>query len=238
MKEPSATILLIEDHSATRAFLADNLSADGYEVLEAESACDAERMIASEFPDLAILDLALPDRDGLELLREVRQSDRVAGRFDPDLPILVVSGRASELDCLRGFRRGCDDYVRKPFSYPELQARVAALLRRGERRTGPGRMRIGSLELDPLARQVWLNGEEVKLSKKEYALLRALAGDPTRVFTREELLRGVWGYRSMGITRTLDSHASRLRRKLSVGGDRFVVNVWGVGYRLVDGTLP
>jgi DNA-binding response OmpR family regulator len=230
MKEPSATILLIEDHSATRSFLADNLSADGYEVLEAESACDAEHMIASEFPDLAIL--------GLELLREVRQSDRVAGRFDPDLPILVVSGRTGELDCLRGFRRGCDDYVRKPFSYPELQARVAALLRRGERRTGPGRMRIGPLELDPLARQVWLHGDEVKLSKKEYALLRALAGDPTRVFTREELLRGVWGYRSMGITRTLDSHASRLRRKLSVAGDRFVVNVWGVGYRLVDGTLP
>lgn len=238
MNEPSATILLIEDHSATRAFLTDNLSADGYEVLEAETACDAEHMIASEFPDLAILDLALPDRDGLELLREVRQSDRVAGRFDPDLLILVVSGRTSELDCLRGFRRGADDYVRKPFSYPELQARVAALLRRGEHRTGPGRMRIGSLELDPLARQVWLHGDEVKLSKKEYALLRALAGDPTRVFTREELLRGVWGYRSMGITRTLDSHASRLRRKLSVAGDRFVVNVWGVGYRLVDGTLP
>ncbi|HZO78092.1 MAG TPA: response regulator transcription factor [Solirubrobacteraceae bacterium] len=238
MNEPCATILLIEDHSATRTFLSDNLSADGYEVLEAETACDAEHMIASEFPDLAILDLALPDRDGLELLREVRESDRVAGRFDPDLPILVVTGRTSELDCLRGFRRGADDYVRKPFSYPELQARVAALLRRGEHRTGPGRMRIGSLELDPLARQVWLHGNEVKLSKKEYALLRALAGDPTRVFTREELLRGVWGYRSMGITRTLDSHASRLRRKLSVAGDRFVVNVWGVGYRLVDGTLP
>jgi DNA-binding response OmpR family regulator len=128
--------------------------------------------------------------------------------------------------------------VKKPFSYPELQARVAALLRRGERRAGPGRMRIGPLEVDPLARQVWLHGAEVQLSKKEYALLRALVGDPTRVFTREELLRGVWGYRSMGVTRTLDSHASRLRRKLSVAGDRFVVNVWGVGYRLVDGTLP
>ncbi|MBV9164863.1 MAG: response regulator transcription factor [Solirubrobacterales bacterium] len=238
MKEPCATILLVEDHVATRAFLVDNLTADGYEVLEADCSCDAERMIASEFPDMAILDLALPDRDGLELLREVRQSDRVAGRLDPDLPILVLSGRATELDCLRGFRHGCDDYVTKPFSYSELQARVASLLRRGRRRPGPGRLRIGPLELDPLARQVWLNGREVKLSKKEYALLRALAGDPTRVFTREELLRGVWGYRSMGITRTLDSHASRLRRKLSAGDERFVVNVWGVGYRLVDGTLP
>lgn len=237
MNEPAATILLVEDHATTRTFLAENLSADGFEVLEAGCAGDAEHMIASEFPDLAILDLALPDRDGLDLLRDVRQSDRVAGRFDPDLPILVLSGRVSELDLLRGFRRGCDDYVTKPFSYPELQARIGALLRRGERPPGPGRIRIGPLELDPLARQVWLHGDEVKLSKKEYALLRALAGDPTRVFTREELLRGVWGFRSMGITRTLDSHASRLRRKLSVAGDSFVVNVWGVGYRLVDGTL-
>ena len=233
----TATILLIEDHLTTRRFLADNLAADGYEILEAESAEDAERLIASEFPDLAILDLGLPDRDGLELLRGVRESDGVAGRFDPDLPVLVLSGRGGELDRVRGFNRGCDDYVVKPFSYPELQARVLALLRRGRRRPGPGRLRMGPLELDPLARQVWLRGEELKLSKKEFALLRALAGDPTRVFTREELLRGVWGFRSMGMTRTLDSHASRLRKKLARDGDRFIVNVWGVGYRLLDGTI-
>jgi DNA-binding response OmpR family regulator len=238
MNEPSPTILIVEDHAATRAFLADNLSADGYEVLEANCAGDAEHAIASEFPDLAVLDLALPDRDGLDLLRDVRSSDRIAGKFDPDLPILVLTGRVSELDCLRSFRRGCDDYLKKPFSYPELQARIDALLRRGQRSPGPGRMRLGPLELDPLARQVWLHGNEIELAKKEYALLRALATDPTRVFTREELLREVWGYRSMGRTRTLDSHASRLRRKLAVAGDRFVVNVWGVGYRLVDGTLP
>jgi DNA-binding response OmpR family regulator len=233
----AATILLIEDNRPTRRFLADNLAADGYEILEAESAEDASRMIASEFPDVAVLDLGLPDRDGLELLQDVRESDRVAGRFDPDLPILVLSGRANELDRLRGFQRGCDDYLVKPFSYAELQARLVALLRRGRRRPGPGRLRIGPLELDPLARQVWLRGEELKLSKKEFALLRALAGDPTRVFTREELLRGVWGYRSMGMTRTLDSHASRLRKKLGRAGDNFIVNVWGVGYRLLDGTI-
>jgi DNA-binding response OmpR family regulator len=232
-----ATILLIEDHLATRRFLADNLTADGYELLEAECAEDAERMIASEFPDLAVLDLGLPDGDGLELLEKVRGADRVAGRFDPDLPILVLSGRTNEVDRLRGFRRGADDYVSKPFSYPELHARIAALLRREARRTGPGRIRIGALELDPLARIVWLDGEQVHLSKKEFALLRALAGDPSRVFTREELLRGVWGYRSLGRTRTLDSHASRLRRKLSGSRERYIVNVWGVGYRLVDGTL-
>jgi DNA-binding response OmpR family regulator len=115
---------------------------------------------------------------------------------------------------------------------------VVALLRRGQRRTGPGRLRVGPLEVDPLARRVWLHGEELKLSKKEFALLRALASDPTRVFTREELLRGVWGFRSLGHTRTLDSHASRLRKKLTGHGERYVVNVWGVGYRLVDGALP
>ncbi len=237
MSRASATILVVEDHRATRTFLADNLSADGYEILEAACAEDAERMIASEFPDLAILDLELPDRDGLELLHEVREADRVAGRFDPDLPILVLSGRTSEIDRLRGFQRGCDDYVIKPFSYPELRARVSALLRRQRRRPGPGRLRIGPLEIDPLARQAWLHGEPLRLSKKEFALLRALAGDPTRVFTREELLRGVWGYRSLGRTRTLDSHASRLRKKLGAAGDKYVVNVWGVGYRLVDGAI-
>jgi DNA-binding response OmpR family regulator len=125
----------------------------------------------------------------------------------------------------------------KPFSYPELRARIIALLRRSRRRPGSGRLRIGPLELDPLARQVWLHGERLVLSKKEFALLRALAGDPIRVFTREELLRGVWGFRSLGTTRTLDSHASRLRKKLNGAGDKFVVNVWGVGYRLVDGGI-
>ncbi len=237
--DSTQTILLVEDDRSTRQFLADNLLADGYEILEAECAADGERMLASEFPDLAILDLGLPDRDGLELLRAVRDSDRVAGRFDPDLPIVVLSGRASELDVLRGFDRGCDDYVLKPFAYPELRARIVALLRRGRRRRlGPGRMRVGPLELDPLARMVWLRGEPLRLSKKEFALLRALASDPTRVFTREELLRGVWGYLSIGQTRTLDSHAARLRKKLTRGGDKFIVNVWGVGYRLIDGTLP
>jgi DNA-binding response OmpR family regulator len=238
MNRTPATILLVEDHRATRTFLADNLTADGYEILEAESAEDAERMIASEFPDLAVLDLELPDRDGLELLEKVRDADRVAGRFDPDLPIVILSGRATEIDRVRGFERGCDDYVVKPFSYPELQARIVALLRRQDRRQGPGRVRIGSLELDPLARMVWLQGKPLALSKKEFALLRALAADPTRVFTREELLRDVWGYRTLGRTRTLDSHASRLRKKLSRSGDRYIINVWGVGYRLVDGTIP
>lgn len=237
MESPGATILIVEDHPTTRAFLADNLSADGYEVVEAEGVWDARGLLETTFPDLAIIDLGLPDGDGLELLADVRGADRVAGRLDPDLPLLVLSGRVAELDLLRGFDRGADDYVMKPFSYHELSARVRALLRRTQRRPRAGRLRVGSLELDPTSRQVWVSGEPVALSKKEYALLRALAGDPTRVFTREELLRGVWGFRAMGHTRTLDSHAFRLRQKLNRGEGRYVINVWGVGYRLVDGVL-
>ncbi len=235
--EQQPTVVLVEDHEPTRSFLAANLAMDGFELLEAGSVAEGQRLIETEYPDLAIVDLTLPDADGLELLRRVRGADRVVGQADPDLPLLVLSGRGSELDRLRGFERGCDDYLVKPFSYQELVARVRALLRRTERRPGLGRLRVGVLELDPLAREVWVRGERVELSKKEFGLLRALAAEPTRVFTREELLRGVWGFRSLGVTRTLDSHAFRLRKKLGRAGDRFVINVWGVGYRLVDGSL-
>jgi DNA-binding response OmpR family regulator len=237
MEPSAATILVVEDHRPTRTFLADNLAADGYEPLEAESVHEAQRMMETKFPDLAIIDLGLPDRDGLELLRHVRETDRLAARIDPDLPLLVLSGRTSELDRLRGFDRGCDDFVTKPFNYKELRARIDALLRRTRRRPSVMRMRVGALEIDPISHQTWLRGEPLALSKKEFALLRALAGDPTRVFTREELLQGVWGFQSFGTTRTLDSHACRLRKKLTAHGDAFLINVWGVGYRLIDGGL-
>jgi DNA-binding response OmpR family regulator len=237
MDDTTATILVVEDHRPTRAFLADNLSVDGFEPLEAESAAHAERLLATRSPDLAILDLGLPDRDGLDLLARIRESEPVAGRTDPDLPILILSGRAGDLDRVRGFHRGCDDYLGKPFSYQELLARVRALLRRSCQRPGAGRLRVGSLELDPPSRQVWVAGEPVTLSKKEFALVRALAAEPTRVFTREELLREVWGFRVICPTRTVDSHAHRLRKKLNGRGEKFVVNVWGVGYRLVDGSV-
>jgi len=230
-----ATILLVEDHVVTRRFLAENLSADGYAVLEAPSAGEAHRLMASAFPDLAILDLGLPDGDGLELLARLRGRERTAAGPDPDLPVLILTGRTGELDRLRGFARGADDYVAKPFAYQELLARVAALLRRTQRRPGDGRVRIGVLEIDPVVRKAWVRGQPVVLSKKEFALLRVLASDPGRVFTREELLRMIWGFQEdRGSTRTLDSHAFRLRRKLGGRGDRFVVNVWGVGFRLHD----
>jgi DNA-binding response OmpR family regulator len=233
--DAAATILIVEDDAATRTYLADNLTADGYELLVAGTAPDALALMETRFPDLAIVDLGLPGPSGLDLLGAVRRADGVASRIDPGLPILVLSGRAGELDRLRGFDRGCDDYVTKPFGYPELRARVRALLRRADRRGRSGRLRVGDLEVDTLARSVRLRGRPVPVSQKEFALLRALASEPTRVFTKDELLRTIWGFRARGTTRTLDSHACRLRNKLGTHGDHFIVNVWGVGYRLVDG---
>jgi DNA-binding response OmpR family regulator len=231
------TLLVVEDDPAIRTFLADNLTADGFELHVAEMARDALRLLETKAPDVAIVDVGLPDGSGLDLIATVRAADRVVSRLDPEQPFLVLSGRAGELDRLRGFTRGCDDYVVKPFSYPELLMRVRALLRRGQARPRLGRLRVGDLEVDPTTREVYVRGERVALSQKEFALLRALAADPTRVFTKEELLRDVWGFRSLGTTRTLDSHACRLRRKLGEDGARYVINVWGVGYRLVDPVL-
>ncbi|MDQ3850778.1 MAG: response regulator transcription factor [Actinomycetota bacterium] len=235
--DDAATILVVEDDDVTRTFLADNLAADGYDPLVADCAADGLRLLERKFPDLALVDLALPDASGFELLRRVRSADGVASRIDPDLPLIVVTGRTSELDRVRGFERGADDYVCKPFSYPELRGRIAALLRRADRRPARGRLRVGELEIDPPSREVRLGGHRLALSQKEFALLRTLAAEPTRVFTKDELLRTIWGFRAIGSSRTLDSHACRLRQKLGRHGDRYVVNVWGVGYRLVDGPV-
>ena len=235
MTDDASTIVVVEDDDATRSFLSENLMADGHDVIPADTARDGWRVMETKFPDLALIDVGLPDGSGLDLVRRVREADGVASRVDPAMPILVLSGRRAELDRIRGFERGCDDYVIKPFAYAELRARVGALLRRSQRRPGMGRMRVGSLEVDPPSREVTVRGDRVDLSQKEFALLRALAAEPVRVFTKEELLRSVWGFRSLGATRTLDSHACRLRQKLGLHGDRYVINVWGVGYRLVDG---
>jgi DNA-binding response OmpR family regulator len=231
----SATILLLEDDAPVRTFLADNLTADGYEVHVAETVRDAVRILEYKQPDLGILDVVLPDGSGLDLIRRVRQADGVASRLDPGIPLIVLSGRAGEIDRVRGLERGADDYLGKPFSYPELRERLRAVLRRTNVRPSLGRLRVGDLEVDPASREVTLRGRRVQLAAKEFALLRALATEPVRVFTKDELLRDVWGFKSRGNTRTLDSHACRLRHKLGVDGDQFVVNVWGVGYRLVDG---
>jgi DNA-binding response OmpR family regulator len=229
------TILLVEDDPVLGTFLADNLSADGYEPLVAGTLRDGLRELEFKRPDLAVVDLGLPDGSGLALIERVRAADGIVSRLDPQLPIVVLSGRASDQDRMRGLERGADDFLAKPFVYGELRLRIAAVLRRARTRPGRGRLRVGELSVDPASREVRLRGRRIELSQKEFALLRALAAEPTRVLTKAELLRDVWGFRTLGTTRTLDSHACRLRTKLGADGDQFVVNVWGVGYRLVDG---
>jgi DNA-binding response OmpR family regulator len=181
-----------------------------------------------------VLDLMLGDGNGLELLDRIRAADGLATRVDPDLAVIVLTGRAGEADRVRSFARGADDHLCKPFLYPELLGRIQALLRRAEGRRRRGVLRVGELSVDPLTRAVRLGDVPVELSAKEFALLRALAEEPTRVYGKHELLRDVWGYRSMGNTRTLDAHASRLRKKLRGSPRDWVLNVRGVGYRLTD----
>ena len=228
------SVLVVEDDEATRAFLADNLTADGFKVAVASGAGEGVRAIEVRSPSLVLLDLMLGDGSGLELLDRVRSADGLASRIDPEIPVVVLSGRTGEADRVRCFARGADDYLAKPFLYAELLGRLRAVLRRASGRRQRGLMRVGELTVDPLTRSVRLAGHPVRLSAKEFALLVALAQQPTRVYGKHELLRDVWGYLSIGNTRTLDAHACRLRKKLGDSARPWVVNVRGVGYKLTE----
>jgi DNA-binding response OmpR family regulator len=231
LMEPTPSILLAAEDAATRAFLANNLIADGFRVLTAEDRTAALTTLDSEQPDLVICDV---NGETLGLLDAVRQHSGVASRIDPDVPLIVLTGRAGELARVRYLDRGSDDVVSKPCSYAELRARIRAVLRRTHRHNAHQVTRVGALRIDHAGRDVRLGDTPIALSGMEYALLAHLAADPSRVFTKHELLRDVWGFRSPGRTRTLDSHACKLRHKLSDPGDgRFIENIWGVGYRLI-----
>lgn len=227
-------MVVCEDDTQTLELLCDHLVADRFGVLPAPSASDALRLCRYKQPDLMLLDLCLPDASGLDVLQEIRTADGIVSRFDPALPVILLTGRGADDDRVRGLEFGADDYVVKPFVYRELRARIAAVMRRVEAPRG-GPCRVGEILVDPVRRKVWIGDEEVRLARKEFSLLRVLAGDPHRVFSKRELLDEVWGCRTPTKTRTLDAHASRLRRKLDPEGARYVVNCWGVGYRLLDG---
>ncbi|MCO5315460.1 MAG: response regulator transcription factor [Solirubrobacterales bacterium] len=226
-----ARVVVCEDDRPTLELLCDHLTADRFEVLAAPTAADALHQCEYCRPDLLLLDLSLPDGSGLDLLREVRGIGGNGNGFDVNLAVIIISGRSSERDRIRGLEQGADDYVLKPFSYSELLARIGAVLRRCGQMEAI--LRVEGIEVDRRQRAARIDGRLLRLSAKEFELLAVLAGEPTRVFSKEELLREVWGYRSLGHTRTLESHASRLRRKLDPENGRFVTNCWGVGYRLV-----
>src|SRR6187200_570032 len=213
----SSALLLAEPEEATRSFHARHLAQDGFEVVGAENE-EALDLLERVCPDLVLIG----DPEGLELCRRLRELNR-------DVPVILLGAQQSDpVDRVRAFDRGCDDYLDRPFHYDELLARIRAVLRRAAP-PEVERLEAGAIEIDRPTRRVTVSGERVLLPTKEYELLVKLAGDPHRVFTKEELLRDVWGFRSHGRTRTLDSHASRLRRRL--GRPRhptYVQNVWGV----------
>jgi DNA-binding response OmpR family regulator len=232
MPDLSHTVVVIEEDHATRMFLADNLTADGFDVHPTGDPGHALALCARIGPDAAIVDVN--GGSGRTFARAIRSGER--RDIDDRLPLMLLSNRHGELDVLRSFEAGADDHLAKPFSYPELRARLHALLRRATMAatTRPARQ-VRALRINDAERRVTVGDRRVEMSAKEFALLSVLASDPTRVFTKQHLLRELWGIRSLGTTRTLDSHACRLRHKLSVNGERFVINVWGVGYKLIDG---
>ena len=224
-------VLLAESEHATRGFLAHQLARDGYEVVGASGCGEALELAERARPDLVVVGTPLPDASSLELCRRLREGE--PGRtWNRDVPLILL-GNGDADDRVRALDRGFDDYVEKPFVYDELLARIRAVLRRAWR-THRDRLSAGDVVVDRATRRVTVHGRPVVLSGKEFELLAKLAEQPQRVYAKQELLRDVWGFRSPARTRTLDSHASRLRRKLGeVDGGTYVVNVWGVGYRLL-----
>jgi DNA-binding response OmpR family regulator len=222
---PSA-VLVAEPEPATREYLDRQLRDDGFDVLEASRFGEALELAERARPDLVLL-------AELDLCLRLRRGE--PGRtWDRNVPVILLAPSSDPVERVRALDRGADDVIGRPFAYVELLARIRALLRRSS--TSPGEvLTAGTLVVDRRTRRVAVRDTFVTLSAKEFELVAWLAAEPHRVFTKEELLREVWGFRALGRTRTLESHASRLRRKLRVAeDDRFVVNVWGVGYRLLD----
>jgi DNA-binding response OmpR family regulator len=232
---PRQPILVVESDRELGRAIAEQLAADGYPVQLARTAQHARVLAGASPPRLALLGKLESSRGTLQLLAEIRESTRADKSWDPALPAIVMGSRQQDLDMLRAFETGADDFLQRPARYLELRARLRAILRRTELEVGRQRLiEVGPLSIDRGARSVRLHGQSVPLRRIEYELLLHMAADPRRVFAKDELLRAVWGYRSIGSTRTVDTHACRLRRKLDVQRtERWVINVWGVGYRLL-----
>jgi DNA-binding response OmpR family regulator len=229
----SSTILLVDDEDSVQKLLTYPLERDGFRVVQARDGEQALRLFGNEQIDLVVLDLMLPKVDGLEVCRRLRAGS--------DVPIIMLTARGEELDKVLGLELGADDYITKPFSIREFRSRVRALLRRAaiprDRAQRDAQViEAGELRIDPAKRTVELDGELVQLTYVEFELLRTLAAEPGRVFTREMLLRALWGDSAYREPRTIDVHIRHLREKLEHDArePEYLFTVRGVGYRFRD----
>jgi DNA-binding response OmpR family regulator len=230
-EQTEQTILVVDDEAAISEAVRARLSNEGFRVVLAADGPQALELAEAEEPDLVVLDLMLPGMDGLEVCRRLQSRRWV--------PVLMLTARTEEADKVAGFAVGADDYLTKPFSLRELTVRVRAILRRVERISSTSSsdpIELGGLSIDPSRRKVSQDGEEVQLTPLEFEILLAMARDPGVVFTREQLMDRVWGYRDYAGGRVVDSHVARIRRKLGEDGaePRFVRTVHGVGYAFAD----
>jgi DNA-binding response OmpR family regulator len=226
MTQPHA-ILVVEDETSIATFIAAYLRNAGYAVKTAATAQAALLQLAAEAPALVVLDLNLPDGDGVELCRRIRKTS--------DVPILMLTARDDDIDKIIGLEVGADDYMTKPFNPRELVARVKSILRRAapeRRRTESDELQHGELTINAGKREVHVGEVEIRLAPKEFDLLWELLDHRGIVLTRDQLLERVWGYTFAGDTRTVDVHVRQVRRKL--GDASPIVTVWGVGYKVAS----
>jgi DNA-binding response OmpR family regulator len=223
----TARILVVEDDATLGSGLRQALLANGYLASWARTSAEALELAAAEPADLVLLDLKLPDLDGVELCRRLRARH-------PALTIVMLTARREEIDVIVGLDAGADDYLTKPFRLAELLARLRAHTRRLESPRQPDRLAVGGLELDRAARRVWLAGRELELRPKEFDLLALLMDEAGRAVPRERIMAEVWDEHWFGSTKTLDMHIAALRRKLGDQGegDGRISTLRGVGYRL------
>ena len=224
----SVSVLVIEDEPDIRKTIDYNLSKESYKVIQAASIAEGEKAIAENDIDVVILDLMLPDGSGLTLCRDIKSNSRTK-----DIPIIILTAKADEVDRVVGFELGADDYVIKPFSVRELILRVKAILKRGTSAKDTAEessYSFGDLRLNFDAYQVFINASEIGLTALEFRLLKHLIDRRGRVQTRDQLLEEVWGYSSSVTTRTVDTHIKRLREKLGPIGN-YIQTIRGVGYR-------
>ena len=231
MSAAAPSILVVEDEGSIASFVSLYLKNAGYTVRTASTGSEALSQVAAQMPGLIVLDLMLPDIDGIEVCKRIRQSS--------DVPILMLTARDEDVDKIIGLEVGADDYLTKPFNPRELVARVKSILRRAtpERRDRESEViEHGDLHIDAGRREVHVGDEEIQLAPKEFDLLWELLDHRGLVLTRDQLLERVWGYTFAGDTRTVDVHVRQLRRKL--GDASPIVTVWGVGYKVSPAKNP